>query len=204
LFGEEMRMKKKCPLSRGTDASGINLFLLWIGMFMLGFILFGISGFLNEVTFANQPISSFKEEVKKAIKKLSVPLMDPISKNNIDAIQEELNKIISDAEKEGKPLRYGIGILDKNGTAVTGRYIVGTFREEDFTKYKFVRRAFKQKKITQDRLYLQDSSELLLICAPLVQRKNVVGAIVLGFNPAEVKKDYALDTNQFLALDFNK
>lgn len=199
-----MKMKKKCPLNRGADASGINLFLFWLGMFMLGFILFGISGFLNEVTLANQPISSFKEEVKKAIKKLSVPLMDPISKNNIDAIQEELNKIISDAEKEGKPLRYGIGILDKNGIAVTGRYIIGTFKEEDFSKYKFVRKAFKQRKIVQDRLYLQDSSELLLICAPLVQRKNVVGAIVLGFNAAEVKKDYALDTKQFLALDFNK
>jgi hypothetical protein len=199
-----MKMKRKYPLNRGFGTSGINLFLFWLGMFMLGFILFGLSGFLNEVTFANQPISSFKEEVKRAIKKLSVSLMDPISKNNIDAIQEELNKIISDAEKEGKPIHFGIGILDKNGIAVTGRYIIGTFKEEDFSKYKFVRRAFRRRKIVQDRLYLQDSSELLIICAPLVQRKNVLGAIVLGFNPAELKKDYALDTEQFLTLDFNK
>jgi len=199
-----MKMKKKCSLNRGTHASGINLFFFWMVMFMLGFILSGLLGSLNEVAWADQPLSSFKEEVKKAIKKLSTSLMDPISKNNIGAVQEELNKIISDAEKEGKPLRYGIGVLDKNGIAVTGRYIIGIFKEEDFSKYKFVRKAFKHKKIVQDRLYLQDSSELLIICAPLVQRKNVVGAVVLGFNPAEVKKDYALDTKQFLTLDFNK
>jgi len=197
-------MKKKCPRNGGAEASGMNLFFFWLGMVMVGFILLGSSGFLNEVTLADQPLSSFKEEVKKAIKKLSACFMDPLSKNNIDAIQEELNKIISDAEREGKPLRYGIGILDKNGIAVTGRYIIGIFKEEDFSKYKFVRKAFKQKKIVQDRLYLQDSSELLIVCAPLVQRKNVLGAIVLGFNPAEVKKDYALDTKQFLTLDFNK
>jgi hypothetical protein len=197
-------MKRKCSRNGGAEASGINLFFFWLGMVMIGFILLGISGFLNEVTFANQPNSSFKEEVKRTIKKLSVSLMDPLSKKNIDAIQEELNQIISEAEKEGKPIRFGIGILDKDGIAVTGRYIIGTFKEEDFSKYKFVRKAFKHRKIVQDRLYLQDSSELLIICAPLVQRKNVVGAIVLGFNPAEVKKDYALDTKQFLTLDFNK
>jgi hypothetical protein len=199
-----MKMRKKCLLNRGTDAPGINLFFFGVRMVMLGFILFGISGFLNEVTLADQPLSSFKEEVKKAIKKLSACFMDPLSKSNIDAIHEELNKIISDAEKEGKPLRYGIGVLDKNGIAVTGKYIIGIFKEEDFSKYKFVRKAFKKKKIVQDRLYLQDSSELLIICAPLVQRKKVLGAIVLGFNPTELKKEYALDIQQFLTLDFNK
>ena len=130
--------------------------------------------------------------------------MDYVSKNDIDAIQAMLDQIISDAEKEGKPIRFGIGILDRNGVAVTGRYIVGTFGKEDFSKYKFVKKAFTKKKIIQDRLYFQDRSELLTVCAPLVQQKRVVGALVLGFNPTEVKKDYGLNTEQFLALDFNK
>jgi len=171
---------------------------------MLWHILLELSGFFTEVTYASQSTPTFKEEVKIAIKNFSVSLMDPVSKNDIDAIQTMLNKIISDAEKEGKPIHFGIGILDKNGVAITGRYILGTFREEDFSKYKFVRKAFKQRKIIQDRLYFQDRSELLIICAPLVQQKNVVGAIILGFNPTEVKKDYGLNTEQFLALDFNK
>jgi hypothetical protein len=201
---DKMRMKRKYQQHRGFGISGINSFLLSLGMFMLWLILLGSSGFFTEVTYANQSNPPFKEEVKIAIKKLSVSLMDYVSKNDIEAIQATLDQIISDAEKEGKPIRFGIGILDRNGVAVTGRYIVGTFRKEDFSKYKFVKKAFTKKKIIQDRLYFQDRSELLIVCAPLVQQKRVVGALVLGFNPTEVKKDYGLNTEQFLALDFNK
>jgi hypothetical protein len=199
-----MRMKRKYQQHRGFGISGINSFLLSLGMYMLWLILLGSSGFFTEVTYANQSNPTFKEEVKIAIKKLSVSLMDPVSKNDIDAIQATLNQIISEAEKEEKPIRFGIGVLDRNGVAVTGRYIVGAFRKEDFSKYKFVRKAFKKRKIIQDRLYFQDRSELLIVCVPLVQQKSVVGALVLGFNPTEVKKDYGLTTEKFLALDFNK
>jgi hypothetical protein len=199
-----MRMKRKYQQHRGFGISGINSFLLSLGMFMLWLILWGPSGFFTEVTYANQSNPTFKEEVKIAIKKLSVSLMDYVSKNDIEAIQATLNQIISDAEKEEKPIRFGIGVLDRNGVAVTGRYIVGTFRKEDFSKYKFVRKAFKKRKIIQDRLYFQDRSELLIVCVPLVKQKSVVGALVLGFNPTEVKKDYGLTIEKFLALDFNK
>jgi hypothetical protein len=199
-----MRMEGKYQQNRDFGISGNNLFPLSLGMFMLWFILLGLSRFFTEVTYASQSNPTLKEEVKVAIQKLSMSLMDPVSKNDIDAIQTTLNKIISDAEKEEKPIRFGIGILDRNGVAVTGRYIVGTFRKEDFSKYKFVRKAFKKRKIIQDRLYFQDRSELLIVCAPLVQQKSVVGALVLGFNPTGVKRDYGLNIEQFLALDFNQ
>jgi hypothetical protein len=173
-------------------------------MLILWFVLLGFSPFVTEVTDASQSVFSFKEEAKRAIKTLTACLMDPVSKKNISDIQAGMDKMISDAEKEGKPICFGIGILDKNAVTVAGRYVVGIFREEDFSKYDFVKKAFKKKKIVQERLYLQDHSELLIICVPLVQQKKIIGAIVLGFNPTEVKKDYGLNIEQFLALDFNK
>ncbi len=115
-----------------------------------------------------------------------------------------MNRIVSDADREGKPIRFGIGVLDKNGVIVAGRYVGGIFKEEDFSKYQFVKKAFKKKKIVQERLYFQDHSELLMICVPLIQQKKVIGAVLLGFNPMQVKKDYDLSTEQFLTLDFNK
>jgi hypothetical protein len=163
-----------------------------------------LSTLVTQEACANQSISSFTEKVKSAIKVLSVSLMDPVSNNNIGEIQTKIDKIISDAEKEGKPIRFGIGVLDRNGVAVAGRYVVGTFRKDDFSSYQFVEKAFKQKKIIQDRLYFQDRSELWIVCVPLVQKKNVLGAVVLGFNPTEVIKDYGLNTKQFLALDLSK
>jgi len=171
---------------------------------MLCFVLLGLFTFVTKTAYSSQFVSSFKEEVKETIKTLSVSFMSPVSKNNIGDIRATIDKIISDAEKGGKPIRFGIGILDRNGVAIAGRYVVGKFGEEDFSKYAFARNAFKKKKIIQDRLYFQDHSELLIVCVPLVQQKNVVGAIVLGFNPTEVKEDYDVNTEQFLTLDFNK
>ncbi len=145
-----------------------------------------------------------KDEVKGAIKKMSAPLMGPVSKNDVKAIQAAINKIVSDAEKEGSPLWFGVGILDREGVAIAGRYVAGVFKVEDFSSYRFVTRGYKQKKIVQDHLYFQDGSELFIICIPLVEKKDVVGALVLGFNPSEVKKRCDLNTEQFMALDFNK
>jgi len=197
-------MKRKYPRNRGLGFSKIRSSFLLLGMLILWCVLLGFSPFVTEVTDASQSVFSFKEEAKRAIKTLTACLMDPVSKKNISDIQAGMDKIISDAEKEGKPICFGIGILDKNAVTVAGRYVVGIFREEDFSKYDFVKKAFKKKKIVQERLYLQDHSELLIICVPLVQQKKIIGAIVLGFNPTEVKKDYGLNIEQFLALDFNK
>ena len=197
-------MKRKYPRNRGLGFSKIRSSFLLLGMLILWCVLLGFSPFVTEVTDASQSVFSFKEEAKRAIKTLTACLMDPVSKKNISDIQAGMDKIISEAEKEGKPICFGIGILDKNAVTVAGRYVVGIFREEDFSKYDFVKKAFKKKKIVQERLYLQDHSELLIICVPLVQQKKIIGAIVLGFNPTEVKKDYGLNIEQFLALDFNK
>jgi len=197
-------MKRKYSPNRGLGFSKIRSSLLLLGMLILWFVLLGFSPLFTEVTDAGQSVSSFKEEAKSAIKTLSSSLIEPLSKKDIDTIETTVNETFLEADKKGRPIRFGIGILDRNGVAIAGRYVVGIFKEEDFSKYNFVKKAFKKKKIIQNRLFFQDRSELLIICAPLVQQKKIIGAIVLGFDPTELKKDYGLSAEQFLALDFNK
>ena len=199
-----MRIERKYQQDWNLGISGIKLFLLSLGIFILWFVLLGFSPFVTEVTDAGQSVSSFKEEAKTAIKTLSVSLIEPLSKKDIDTIETTVYETFLEADKKGRPIRFGIGILDRTGVAVAGGYIVGAFKGEDFSKYNFVKKAFKKKKIIQNRLYFQDRSELLIICAPLVHQKKIIGAIVLGFDPTELKKDYGLSAEQFLALDFNK
>jgi hypothetical protein len=155
-------------------------------------------------TSGNPSAQAFKEEVKGTINQLSLSLIDPLSKNDGKVLQSALNNVFSEAEKKGKPIRFGIGILDREGLAIAGRYVVGTFKEEDFSRYHFLTKAFKQKKIMLDRLFFQDQSELLIVCVPLVQKRVVIGALVLGFGPSDVRRDYGLTTEQFMALNFNK
>jgi hypothetical protein len=172
--------------------------------FALCFLFSNLSDPCTEVAIAGSSTFAFEEEVKRAIEQVTGPIMGPASKNDMNAIQGTLEKVLSEAEKEGKPIRFGVGILNRDGLAVAGRYIVGTFKVEDFSKYHFVTKAFKQKKIIQDRLYFQGGSELLIICVPLLQQKEVVGAVVLGFDPSQIKMDYGLTTQQFMAINFNK
>ena len=176
----------------------------WIGVFILSLFFLNLSEPSIGGTSAKPSAQAFKEEVKGMIKKLSLSLIDPLSKNEGKVLQEALNNVVSEAEREGKPIRFGIGVLDREGLAIAGRYIVGAFKEEDFSRYNFLTKAFKQKKIILDRLFFQDQSELLIVCVPLVQKRVVIGALVLGFGPSDVRRDYGLTTEQFMAINFNK
>lgn len=152
---------------------------------------------------AEESTRTFKETVKEAIKKLSPTFIDPLSKDDANAANAALAKIVSDGKQRSGP-NFGIGVLDRNGIAVAGKYITGVFKKENFSKYNFVIKAFNKKKIVQDRLYFQDRSEFYVVCAPLVSQGQLVGALVLGFTSSEVNEKYRLTTEQFMALNFNK
>ncbi len=203
-FGEKEKVKRRYQGNRTFAFSKLTVLFLLLAVWVFWLVLMDFSTLFTQEACANQSISSFKENVKGAIRTLSASLMDAVSNNNTGDMQIKIDRIVSDAEKEGKPIQFGIGVLDRNGVAVAGKYVVGTFKKDDFSRYEFVKKAFKKKKIIQDRLYFQDHSELWIVCVPLVQRKGIVGAIVLGFNPTEVNKDYGLNAKQFLALDLNK
>jgi hypothetical protein len=178
------------------------MFPFWI--FALVFLLLNLSGLCADGIFANPSASALKDEVKRAIGKLSGPMGGVLAKSDFDAIQATLDKVLSEAEKEGKPIRFGVGVLDSEGLAVAGRYIIGSFKLEDFSNFNFFAKAFKRKKILQDRLYFQGGSELLIVCVPLLRKKTRLGALVFGFDPSQIQKDYVLTAEQFMALDFNK
>jgi hypothetical protein len=190
--------------SRGFRMGSVRfgMFPLWI--FALVFLFLSLSGFCADGIFAGPSPSSLKDDVRWAVGKLAGPMGGVLAKTDFNAIQATLDKILSEAEKEGKPIRFGVGVLDREGLAVAGRYIVGSFKMEDFSKFNFFAKAFKRKKILQDRLYFQGGSELLIVCVPLLQKKTRLGALVFGFDPSQIQKDYVLNAEQFMALDFNK
>ncbi|RPJ07905.1 MAG: hypothetical protein EHM36_06175 [Deltaproteobacteria bacterium] len=173
------------------------------GILLFCLLLLSSSGF-NTGEASAQSSSLFRDQVKEAIKKFSASVIDTLSKNDNRGLQATLNRIVSDDQKEGKAIRFGIGILDREGLVVAGRHALGMFREgEDFSRYNFWVKAFKRKKIVSDRLFFQDQSEILIVCVPLVRKKNLVGALILGFDPSEIKKDYGLTTDDFMSLKFN-
>src|SRR5512139_3532749 len=169
-------MKKKWERDKGFNIFSVKLFLFLLEIFILCFIFLDLPKVRIGEVFAEESTDDFKNEVRATIKKLSVSLIEPLSKNDINTIEATINEIFLEADKKERPIRFGIGVLDRNGIAVAGGYIVGAFKGEDFSKYDFVKRAFKKKKkIVKDRLYFQDHSEILIICVPFVQQKKIVG-----------------------------
>ena len=199
-----IRMTREYLRVRGFRVPAGRRSMISVCFFIFLSLFSSFPGLDAGVANADPSTLAFHDEVKGVIKTMVGPMMGPVLNGDNGATQAALDKIISDAEKEGKPIRFGIGILDMGGLAVAGRYIVGTFKMDDFSKYNYVAKAFKQKKIVQDRLYFQGGSQFLIICVPLVRQKEVVGALVFGFDPSQVKKDYGLTTEQFMAIDFNK
>ncbi len=103
---------------------------------MFWFVFLQLSTLAIRETCAKQSAAAFTEEVKNAIKTLSRLLLGPVSKNNIGDIQVTIDKTISDAEKQGRPIRFGIGVLHRSGMVVAGRYVVGTFIPRVLTTYE--------------------------------------------------------------------
>ena len=157
-----------------------------------------------EQALAADGAEGLKKQAKEALQRLSSALANPLSRVDVNAINGGLEKFVSAAAKKGNPIDFGIGVVNKDGVAIAGRYVVGEFRRDDFSSYRFFKESSKNKKRVQERIYFKDGSQLLVLSSPLVGKKNVIGAIVLGFQPTEVKRKYGVTPEQFLNIDFNK
>jgi hypothetical protein len=180
------------------------LIIVLIGGLSVTSFLWGAVNCEMEEALAVDGAETLREQTRKVLQKLSSAVTGPLSRMDVNAINGEIEKISSEAAEKGKPFDFGIGILNRDGVAIAGRYVVGEFRRDDFSSYRFFRESFKKRKRVQEKIYFQDGAQLLVLCSPLVVKKNVIGAIVLGFQPTEVEKKYGVTPEQFLAVDFNK
>jgi hypothetical protein len=64
-------------------------------------------------------------------------------------------------------------------------------------------KAINSKKIQQQRFFLQNGSELYIICAPLIREDTVIGLIAIAINSEDAEKKWGLKEKEFMALNFN-
>ena len=158
---------------------------------------------------AKQPTLSpeaahFKHDIKTCLDNLSATLREPVAQKDVAAINAALEKVESPAVKLCRLCPFRIGVLDKFGEALAvyppqpNRY-----QGKNYSGYKLISEALKSKRIQQQRFYLQNGSELFIICAPLLQQDNVIGLVAIAVNSVEAAKKWGISDKQFLALDFN-
>lgn len=147
--------------------------------------------------------ASFKKEVQECIARVSKGLVEPLVKKDVAAINETLKHIEPEALKLCRMCPFRIGVLDQNGDTLTV-YPARTNDTLNFSTYDVVVQTLKNRKINQQRLYLQDGYQIYIICVPISRGDDLVGIMALSLSAAEAKGRWGLNEKEFLTIDFNR
>jgi hypothetical protein len=145
---------------------------------------------------------AFKKEIQDCLDRLCQGVMGSILQKNVEALNETLKHVEPDALKLCRMCPFRIGVLDKNGDTLT----VYPFKAEamgNFSSYAGVAQTLKNQQINQQQLYLQDGSQIYVICIPLSQNQNLVGIMVLTLSAKDAKDRWGLTAKDFLDINFN-
>jgi hypothetical protein len=148
--------------------------------------------------------ANFKHEIKQCISDLSTVLKGPVSQKNVAAINAALEKVESPALKLCRLCPFQIGVLDQYGQALaTYPPRKGGNQGKNYSGYVLVSKALNSKKIQHQRFYLQDGTQLYIICAPLLKDDQVIGLVAIAVNSVDAAKRWGLTEKDFMALDLN-
>jgi hypothetical protein len=147
--------------------------------------------------------AEFKKEVQSCIATLRTALIEPLSKKNIPAINETLKKIEPEAIKLCRMCPFRIGVLNHEGYTLT----VYPPKEDaigNFSNYAVVIQALQSHRTASQRFFLQDGSQIYIICIPILKDDQVLGILALAVSAEEAKQRWDMTAQEFLAIDFNR
>jgi len=145
--------------------------------------------------------AAFKKEVKDCIGGLAAPLVEPVWRKDVAAISAALKEVEPKTIKLCRMCPFRIAVMNQLGDTLA----VHPPKEKagNFSSYDLVIKVINSKKIQQQRFFLEDGSQLYIICTPLLRQDKVVGLIAIAINSEEAEKRWGLTGKEFLALDFN-
>jgi hypothetical protein len=145
--------------------------------------------------------ATFKKEVKDCITGLAAPLVEPVYRKDVAAITATLEEVEPKTIKLCRMCPFRIAVMNQLGETLA----VHPPKEKagNFSSYELVIKAINSKQIQQQRFFLQDGSQLYIICTPLIRQDKVVGLLAIAINSEEAEKRWGLTGKEFLALNFN-
>lgn len=146
--------------------------------------------------------AKFQKEIQAVIDRIAPPLVEPVAKKDMQAVQKSLVKAFSLCAEQCEGIFYNVFILDKNGV-LTAVYPPAEVKRFQFSNYKAVQKAFAEQKPNQTILYQPDGTATLIICLPLIYKDQVAGILALGFEGANVRQVRGVSQEEFLRLNFH-
>jgi hypothetical protein len=174
--------------------------IIWIGLVVSAIFFFGCQ---SKPAPLSPAAVTFKKEIKDCFANLSPTLMEPVAKKDVAAINAALEKVESPAVKLCRLCPFQLGVLNQFGEALTTYPIKSANNGKNFSNYDLVTKTINTKKIQRQRFFLQNGSELYMVCAPLIREGKVIGLVVIAVDSENAEKRWGLKEKEFLALDFN-
>ncbi len=147
--------------------------------------------------------AAFKAEVNECLNKVSDKLVEPVTKRDVAQISKILEQIEPETSRLCRMCPFNIGVLNAIGVTLAvhppKKDAMGNFGD-----FEVVRQTLKNRRISTQRLFLQDGSEIYIICAPLLKEQQVKGILALALSSEEAQNRWKITDQEFLALDFNR
>jgi GAF domain-containing protein len=147
--------------------------------------------------------AAFKKEVRQCIQEFSAAVMEPVARNDVAAISAGLEKVEPQALKLCRMCPFRIAVLNQHGEALAVHPPNLERKRTNFSNYDLVIKTINSKKIQQQRFFLQNGTQLFIICVPLIRQDKVIGLLAIAIDSAEAQQRWGLTGKEFLALDFN-
>jgi hypothetical protein len=188
-------------MAAGTFKWNFPRFWLWAALLSL------LAAALCGCQAAEPPLrpgtAEFKKEVQACIVKLKTALVEPLAKRDIPALNDTLKEVEPQAIKLCRMCPFRIGVLNHEGYTLTV-YPPKQDAIGNFSNYDVVIQTLKSRRTSTQRLFLQDGSQVYLICVPILQDEKVLGILAVAVSAEEAKKRWDMTAEEFLAIDFNR
>ena len=147
--------------------------------------------------------ANFKHEIEACLKNFSAALMEPLVNKDVAAINAALKKVESPAVKLCSLCPFQVGVMNRIGEILATYPPRSKNNGKNYSNYDLVAKAISSKKIQQQRFYLQNGSELFIICAPLLRGDNLIGLVAIAVNSKDAAQKWDLTEKEFLSINFN-
>lgn len=157
--------------------------------------------------------ASFKNDVLILLQANCQDLASLTAGSDQAAARQKIAELVAAGKEHQAPLIYGLALVKSDGEILAAespsddpllKNYIAMLQANQVRIPKVAEEALEQKRITSARLYMQDGSQLWVICCPLKQGRQVVGALLVGCSGQWCRQKRGLSGEEFSAIDFNK
>lgn len=152
----------------------------------------------------------FKQMALAVLDGLQDKVTPALARDDRQAVDNVMEDIFVQAAKQGKPLAYGLAVMDAKGVLLAGRYpgykggeTAGqALGKQKYTAYRQMQKVYEQGRTAACLLH-GPGGKLFAVGRPVFSNGKIIGLVCVGY-PQEIFNQSGLTQEEFSNLDFQE